>query len=106
MDSLTELYRLIDDFCRVFEPVWKRHLLTNGAKRRQRPSTLSLAELITLVILFHQLRFRQFKLFFLGTICRHLRAEFPRLPSYHRCVELLPRWPLYSVNRRRNFASF
>lgn len=91
MDSLTELYCLLDDFCRIFEPVWKRHLLASGAKRRQRPSTLSLAELMTLVILFHQLRFRQFKPFYLGYVCRHLRAEFPRLPSYHRCVELLPR---------------
>jgi hypothetical protein len=55
-------------------------------------STLSLSELMTLVILFHQLRFRQFKSFYLGTVCRHLRAEFPRLPSYHRCMELLPRY--------------
>ncbi|MBL1265789.1 IS982 family transposase [Candidatus Methylomicrobium oryzae] len=91
MDSLTELYCLLDDFCRVFEPAWKRHQLAIGAKRRQRPSTLSLAELMTLAILFHQLRFRQFKLFYLGYVCRHLRAEFPRLPSYQRCVELLPR---------------
>jgi transposase len=91
MDSLTELYCLLDDFCRIFEPGWKRHLLANGAKRRQRPSTLSLAELMTLAILFHQLRFRQFKLFYLGYVCRHLRTEFPHLPSYQRCVELLPR---------------
>jgi transposase len=91
MDSLTELYCLLDDFCRVFEPAWKRHLLASGAKRRQRPSSLSLAELMTLVILFHQLRFRQFKSFYLAYVCRHLRAEFPRLPSYQRCVELLPR---------------
>jgi transposase len=91
MDSLTELYCLLDDFCRVFEPVWQRHLLASGVKRRQRPSSLSLAELMTLVILFHQLRFRQFKSFYLAYVCRHLRAEFPKLPSYHRCVELLPR---------------
>ncbi len=26
MNSLTELHCLIDDFCRVFEPVWERHL--------------------------------------------------------------------------------
>lgn len=91
MDSLTELFCLLDDFCRVFEPVWKRHLLASGATRRQRPNMLSLAELMTLVILFHQLRFRQFKSFYLAYVCRHLRAEFPKLPSYHRCVELLPR---------------
>jgi hypothetical protein len=91
MDSLTELYCLIDDFFRVFEPAWERHLLAMGAKRRQRPSRLSLAELMTLAILFHQLRFRQFKSFYLGYVCRHLRAEFPKLPSYQRCEELLPR---------------
>jgi len=91
MDSLTELYCLIDDFCRAFEPAWERHLLAMGAKRRRRPSLLSLSELMTLAILFHQLRFRQFKSFYLGYVCRHLRAEFPKLPSYQRCVELLPR---------------
>jgi transposase len=91
MDSLTELFCLIDDFCRVFEPVWQRQLLSSGVKRRRRSSSLSLSELMTLAILFHQLRFRQFKLFYLGYVCRHLRAEFPSLPSYHRCVELLPR---------------
>jgi len=51
MDSLTELYCLIDDFCRAFEPAWERHLLATGAKRRQRPSLLSLSELMTLAIL-------------------------------------------------------
>jgi len=66
----------------------ERHLL---AKRRQRPSLLSLAELMMLAILFHQLRFSQFKHFYLGYVCRHLRAEFHKLPSYQRCVELLPR---------------
>jgi hypothetical protein len=59
MDSLTELYCLIDDFCREFEPAWQRHLLATEKKRRQRPSLLSLAELMTLAILFHQLRYRQ-----------------------------------------------
>lgn len=91
MDSLTELFCLTDDFCRVFEPIWEQHLLETGAKKRQRPSELSLSELMTLTILFHQLRFRQFKSFYLGYACRHLRAEFPKLPSYNRCVELLPR---------------
>ena len=46
---------------------------------------------MTLVILFHQLRFRQFKRFYLDYAHRHLRAAFPTLPSYNRCVELLPR---------------
>lgn len=91
MDNLTELFCLIDDFCHRFEPAWERRLLASGVKKRRRKSELSLSELMTLAVLFHQLRFRQFKVFYLGHAYRHLRSEFPRLPSYPRCVELLPR---------------
>ena len=91
MESLTELFCLIDDFCRWFEPAWERHQLTAGTPKRRRRSTLSLSELMTLVVLFHQLRFRQFKRFYLEYVRRYLHAAFPTLPSYHRCVELLPR---------------
>lgn len=91
MDSLTELFCLMDDFCRLFEPAWERQLLTSGKKKRKRRSELSLSELMTLTVLFHQLRFRQFKIFYRDYARRHLRAEFPKLPSYHRCVELMPR---------------
>ena len=46
---------------------------------------------MTLMVLFHQLRFRQFKCFYLGYACRFLRAEFPRLPSYQRVIKLMSR---------------
>ena len=91
MDNLTELFCLVDDFCRQFEPAWERRLLADGARKRRRQGGLSLSELMTLAVLFHPLRFRQFKSFYLCYACRHLRREFPRLPSYQRCVELLPR---------------
>ena len=91
MDSLTELFCLIDDFCQAFELEWEKHLLANGCKKRQRPASLCLSELMTLAVLFHQLRFRQFKSFYLLYALRFLRAEFPGLPSYQRCLELLPR---------------
>lgn len=91
MDSLVELFCVIDDFCQEFEPLWRRHLLTQGQKKRWRQSALSLSELMTLIVLFHQLRHRQFKRFYLDYACRHLRAEFPHLPSYSRLVELMPR---------------
>lgn len=91
MDSLTELFCLMDDFCRRFEPAWEQRQLTAGIQKRRRRGALSLSELMTLVVLFHQLRFRQFKRFYLDYVCRHLRAAFPTLPSDPRCVELLPR---------------
>lgn len=91
MDNLTELYCLMDDFCKEFEPQFRTLLLTDGKRKRHRAASLSLAELMTLVVLFHQIRYRQFKAFYLHHVCAHLRKEFPNLPSYHRCVELLPR---------------
>jgi hypothetical protein len=91
MESLTELFCLIDDFCVQFEPAWNKRLLTDGQKHRRRQTRLQLSELMTLAVLFHQLRFRQFKTFYLAYVCRFLRKEFPDLPSYHRCVELMPR---------------
>ena len=91
MESVTELFCLVDDFCRQFEPAWEQRHLTSGMQQRRRRSALSLSELMTLVVLFHQLRFRQFKRFYVAYACRHLRAAFPTLPSYHRCVEWLPR---------------
>lgn len=93
MDNITELYCLMDDFCKNIAPQMNKHLLTHG-RRRQRATCISLAELMTLIVLFHQLRFRQFKTFYLGYVCCYLRSEFPTLPSYSRCVELLPRCAL------------
>jgi len=58
-DSLTELFCQIDGFCRQFEPAWERRRLAAGVKKRKRNADLSLSELMTLAILFHQLRFRQ-----------------------------------------------
>jgi hypothetical protein len=58
MEDLTALYCLMDEFCKEFEPVMNAHLITNGEKRRLRDTRLSLAELMTLVVLFHQIRYR------------------------------------------------
>src|SRR5436309_7352511 len=74
MDSLVELFCVIDDFCHEFEPLWNRHLLTQGQKKRRRNTALSMSELMTLVVLFHQLRHRQFKCFYLDYACRYQRS--------------------------------
>ncbi len=102
MDNLTELYCLMDDFCKVYEPAFNKSQLASGKRKRLRATSLSLAELMTLVVLFHQIRYRHFKWFYLHYVCQHLRSEFPRLPSYNRCVELLPRCNLALAALFRN----
>lgn len=90
MDKLTELFCVVDNFCQVFEPEWNKHLLESGQKQRQRKSKLSLPELMTIVILFHQLRYRHFKAFYTGFVCAYLKPFFPHLLSYQRVIELMP----------------
>ena len=88
--SLDDLFCDIDDFCQLFLPVWHRQLLTEGTRQRRRSSRLSLSEIMTILIHFHQSHYRNFKAFYLWQVCRQYRDEFPNLLSYHRFVALIP----------------
>ena len=87
MDILT-LFFDIDEFCKEFEPVWNRHLLADGKTHRHRERTLSLSEVMTIMVLFHTRGYRNLKQFYLEFVTVHLTAEFPALISYPRFVTL------------------
>lgn len=88
-DTLTELYCLVDDFCKEFIPFWSKQQVTNGLRQRRRESRLSIAEIMTIVIHFHQSGYRTFKHYYLNYICTYLRPVFPDLVSYPRFVALM-----------------
>lgn len=77
----------IDEFCRIFEPRFNAHLLAGAIKKRNRARSLSLSEVMTILVLFHKSGYRNLKQFYLEFVCFHLRSEFPRLVSYNRFVE-------------------
>ena len=79
MDSLLELFVHVDDFWQIFRPIWHEHLLASGKRERLRDSQLSESESMTIIILFHQAQYRNFKAFYLGYVRRHLKREFPAL---------------------------
>lgn len=89
MESIVELFVAVDDFWIVFRPVWHQHLLASGERQRIRPTRLSESEIMTIVILFHQSHYRNFKAFYLGYVCCHLKQDFPHLVSYPRFVTLM-----------------
>ena len=89
MDSLLELFVHVDDFWQAFRPIWHEHLLASGQRQRLRDSQLSESEIMTIMIVFHQAQYRNFKAFYLGYVCRHLKREFPHLVSYKRFVALM-----------------
>jgi hypothetical protein len=90
MNSLLELFCDVDDFCQVFVPVWKKRQLAAGEIQRQRERSLSISEIMTILIHFHQSHYRDFKAYYIAYVQERLRAEFPGLVSYTRFVEFIP----------------
>ena len=79
MDILP-LFCDIDDFCLLFEPLWKRKLLAAG-RRRDRASALCLSEVMTIIVLFHASSYRNFKAYYTEQVLKQYVWAFPRLVS-------------------------
>jgi hypothetical protein len=90
MDSLLELFCDVDDFCLAFLPFWKKQLLSSGEKYRNRARSLTISEIMTILIAFHQSHYRNFKAFYTEQVLKNWRPEFPGLVSYTRFVEYIP----------------
>lgn len=90
MNSLTELFCDVDDFCQIFLPVWRKQLLSAGEIERRRERSLCVSEIMTILIHFHQSHYRDFKAYYTDYVLERLRGEFPKLVSYTRFVEFIP----------------
>lgn len=90
MLSLEELFCSVDDFCKVFEPLWQRQLLNDAHQRRQRLEQMSLSEMMTIQITFHCSAYRNFKAFYEKHVCQYWTDAFPRCLSYSRFVDWIP----------------
>src|SRR4030042_5755303 len=90
MESLLELFVHVDDFCQAFLPNLEQHLLSSGAVKRHRERSLSVSEVMTILIHFHQSHYRDFKAYYGEHVLAHLRSEFPNLVSYTRFVDFIP----------------
>ena len=78
-DKVTEIYCMADDFCKVFDAQMEKYTIQPQNKRKyHRDSTLSKAEVMVIMILFHGSGYRCLKHFYLKHVCKHLR---------HRSVE-------------------
>lgn len=79
--SLLELFCAVDDFWQAFEPLWHQKQLNSGERQRQRAGVLCEREMMTIVIHFHQARYRDFKTYYTQHVQVFLRAECPHLIS-------------------------
>ena len=102
MESLLELFVQVDDFWQENRDKWYQYLLQSGERQRIREGQLIESEVMSIIILFHQSGYRNFKTFYLGYVRCHLRGEFPKLVSYNRFVRLMSRSALLLFAYLRN----
>jgi len=88
--QFTELFCVVDDFCKEFLPIWNKQLLSSGQKQRQRARSLIPSEIMTILIAFHQSYYRDFKAYYCEQVLKYWHSEFPGLVSYNRFVEYIP----------------
>lgn len=91
-DKITEIFFMADNFCQLYD----RFIKINGLARKRdkskrkyhRDSTLSDAEVITIMILFHLCGYKCLKHFYIDEVCENMTDLFPNTVSYNRFVEL------------------
>ena len=83
---LVEIFCAADDFCKQFERNQK--LLTNGSGKRNRAFSLSLPEILTILIYFHSSGYKTFKEYYEKHVLVNMKSDFSGQVSYNRFIEL------------------
>ena len=90
-NQLTCIFCEIDDFCKEFDKNIKQQLLPGPDPETRGPAPgLSISEVMTILIMFHNIRFRDFKTFY-SFVERYWKKDFPTLPSYPRFISIMNR---------------
>ena len=89
-DKVTEIFCIIDEFCKHFDAENAQKVLISAkvTSRRRRSATMSDSEIMTILLLFHFGSYRNFKHYYLSFIKIIQKKEFPTAVSYNRFVEL------------------
>lgn len=87
-EQLIAIFCDIDDFCKEYEIYCTTHLLMDKDHVVPRTS-MSLSEIMTIVVYFHLSHYRTFKWYYKNHVSEHLREYFPHLVSYSRFVEIM-----------------
>lgn len=88
MIELIPIFCDIDDFCKDYEEYCTKSLLMDKNTIAPRTS-LSLSEIMTILVYFHLSGYRTFKWYYKNYVCKVLKSDFPKLVSYNRFVEIM-----------------
>ncbi len=90
VEKLVEIYYAVDEFLIRFMPYMEKQLLTNSKRKPTRICSLNLSEIMTILIAFHVIGFRNFKSYYLHLQQFHSN-DFGQLVSYSRFISLIQR---------------
>ena len=90
VSKLVEIYYAVDEFLIKFMPYMEKHLLTTSDRKPTRTCSLNLSEIMTILIAFHVIGFRNFKLYYIYLQQFHSN-DFGKLVSYSRFITLVQR---------------
>ena len=82
------MFYLIDEFCKIYQ-VWEKQKLIPSAKIRYKAGSLSLSELLTIVLYFYLSPCQDFKNYYLYYLSSKYISHF-KLVSYSRIIQLWP----------------
>lgn len=91
--QLISIFCEIDDFCKEIDK-YCQHLLFpsgNNTSTRGPKCGLEISEIMTVLVMFQMIGYRNFKTFYCGYLTVYWPQYFPELPSYNRFVELIRR---------------
>jgi transposase len=90
-EHITELFCIVDDFCKAATSELAQHQINQGPTRKPtRIPGLTDSEIITILLLYQNSDVRNFKAFYTHHVLLH-KKDFPNLPTYERFVTLQQR---------------
>ena len=87
--KLIEIFISCDDFDKMYEIWLKNHTL--GIKTMTRKPDLSDSEIMTILIFYHWSGYKNFQYYYEQLVQKTLIEYFPKIPTYHRFIELISR---------------
>ncbi len=95
--DITELFCIVDDFCQAVNDYMNHNFLPSENRRKPtRICEMTVSEMITILLLYHQSPCKNFKFFYKSYLQLYL-SEFPKLVSYTRFIQLKPRTLFYLI---------
>ncbi|CAA6823765.1 MAG: Unknown protein, partial [uncultured Sulfurovum sp.] len=73
---LTKIFCEIDDFMQEFEDEYKKRLIAEKSSKTKYNSRLTLSEVMSILVYYHNYGNRTFKDFYLKTICKNFKSYF------------------------------